>query len=608
MRDFTVVVRLGVVLVLAVLIGCGGGGGGAASSPSPDDGASPNGTVAEGRFIDSPVSGITYICGDITGTTDENGIFIYYVGEEVTFLIGDVVLGTAPGAAIVTPVNLVKDAEDETNPVVINLLRFIQSMDDDGNPGNGIVISEEIQRLMIRIDIDFEQTMAAFENDPGLAALLAVLPHYTDGSIRMLITEEAALAHFQNHQNGNEPSHGAHFFEDAEVTGNMTAGDFNGDGIDDLVFTVRTTPGYSMGSDLSMFRIAYGNSAGDISDTEDVFCYGGGSTGKTRNNIVVGDFNGDGIDDFAFSGDILQIYTGSSSGPPQELYLSSDFFGPNLYVIDIDHNGTQDFLSIVMDDYANMFSIVRNNGDGTFEDKEYLGFYGSPEWHGLIGGTPLNAVVADFNGDGLSDILTLVAGTNRYNDMTFEHIVIAVWPGNGNGTLDYPTAYHLLSDDLFIGTYYFDEDYKKMATGDIDQDGDQDIVMTSSTNFLQILLNDGTGNFTGNGRAGVGQAPSNIGIGDFNQDGYPDIASINQDSKELVISFGNGDGTFGEKEEAVSIVLDPKVELYDMVVLDYNNDGVPDIAFAEDGINRPGSGRGSVQVFLSPGLSMSTSN
>jgi hypothetical protein len=49
-------------LVLFLLIGCGGGDGGS-SAPS-----SSGGTIAEGRFIDAPVAGITFICGDITGT------------------------------------------------------------------------------------------------------------------------------------------------------------------------------------------------------------------------------------------------------------------------------------------------------------------------------------------------------------------------------------------------------------------------------------------------------------------------------------------------------------------------------------------------------------
>ncbi|BBO84529.1 hypothetical protein DSCO28_50950 [Desulfosarcina ovata subsp. sediminis] len=199
--------------------------------------------------------------------------------------------------------------------------------------------------------------------------------------------------------------------------------------------------------------------------------------------------------------------------------------------------------------------------------------------------------------------MTLFSGAVDYSDLSDEHIGLALWAGNGDGTVSYPVAYHLLPDALFIGYYEFDEDYKRMSTADFDQDGDLDIVITSASNFLQVLLNDGAGNFSENGRVGVGQAPSNICTGDFDQDGNLDIASINQDSKELVISFGNGDGTFVEKDVAIAIDLDSDVDVFDMVVFDFNADGVPDIAFAEDGTNPSDTGRGSVQAFLSPGLS-----
>ncbi|BBO90982.1 FG-GAP repeat domain-containing protein [Desulfosarcina ovata] len=133
-----------------------------------------------------------------------------------------------------------------------------------------------------------------------VALLLLILPGYDDGSERVLITADAALAHFQDDSTWSEPSNAAYYFDDAEVTGDLATGDFNGDGIADLVFTIRTLEGYSLGTNLRMFRVAYGDGtfveediaiAIDLDSDVDVF------------DMVVFDFNADGVPDIAFAED-----------------------------------------------------------------------------------------------------------------------------------------------------------------------------------------------------------------------------------------------------------------------------------------------------------------
>jgi hypothetical protein len=72
------------------------------------------------------------------------------------------------------------------------------------------------------------------------------------------------------------------------------------------------------------------------------------------------------------------------------------------------------------------------------------------------------------------------------------------------------------------------------GVGDIDDDGDADLVVRSSPNvgspdlgYLSLSFNDGTGAFSGASQVNLpdtdGRTPS--GVGDVNGDGYPDIAT-----------------------------------------------------------------------------------
>lgn len=101
----------------------------------------------------------------------------------------------------------------------------------------------------------------------------------------------------------------------------------------------------------------------------------------------------------------------------------------------------------------------------------------------------------------------------------------------------------MLSDDLFLGELAFVLPSKEIAYGDFDGDGDNDIAITSTTSFLQVFLNDGAGQFTAAQRVQVGNKPIHVRVADFDNDGIEDLVSINANSKTVIISLGNGDGT-----------------------------------------------------------------
>lgn len=147
-------------------------------------------TVLSGRFIDSAVEGARFETATQSGSTDENGTFKYITGEAVSFFIGDILLGTSTGATLITPLNFVPGS-DTNNPQVINILRFVQSLDEDNNPDNGIRLPDTVTTQAIGQDLDFSLSTAEFEN-----AANALLTQLTSGSVNMLITTSSAQAHF----------------------------------------------------------------------------------------------------------------------------------------------------------------------------------------------------------------------------------------------------------------------------------------------------------------------------------------------------------------------------------------------------------------------------
>jgi len=136
---------------ILLLTGCGGGSD---SSSSTQSNAS---TTITGQFIDSAVQGLDYNCSSgNSGVTDAFGNFTCNSGDTVAFSINDFVIGSVTMQSIVTPTTLFPS--DST--AVTNLAQFLQTLDSDGNPNNGITIdktSQEVQALNGITGINFAQ-------------------------------------------------------------------------------------------------------------------------------------------------------------------------------------------------------------------------------------------------------------------------------------------------------------------------------------------------------------------------------------------------------------------------------------------------------------------
>jgi hypothetical protein len=182
-------------IYLLGVLGIVGSGGGSSESDPCNNGACDNlfgggtETVLSGRFIDSAVEGLRFETPTQSGLTDVNGTFKYINGEAVSFFIGDIMLGTSAGLTQLTPMNLVPG--DSSNPQVVNILRFVQSLDEDNNPDNGIRITDAVSTQALGQALDFSLSTVDFENAAN--ALLTLL---TSGSVNILIDASSAQAHF----------------------------------------------------------------------------------------------------------------------------------------------------------------------------------------------------------------------------------------------------------------------------------------------------------------------------------------------------------------------------------------------------------------------------
>ncbi len=125
--------------------------------------------TATGQFLDSAVANLDYRTPTLSGETDSRGQFGYLEGESVTFAIGNVTLGTAPGQPTITPMSLVPNGSSAT-PAVQNISRLLLALDEDGDAGNGITLSAGIKSAAQQWPpVDFFSE----EFDNAVAAILA---------------------------------------------------------------------------------------------------------------------------------------------------------------------------------------------------------------------------------------------------------------------------------------------------------------------------------------------------------------------------------------------------------------------------------------------------
>ena len=142
-------------------------------------------------------------------------------------------------------------------------------------------------------------------------------------------------------------------------------------------------------------------------------------------------------------------------------------------------------------------------------------------------------LVADFNNDGRLDLFVADHAVGTHNGIRDSYYL-----SQPNGTWLESSDTHLSHPEYRI----FDHGG---AVGDIDQDGDMDIVLTELKDHLTCWMNDGIGNMTKR-KCGAINAFA-IELGDMDGDGDLDIVHAGHEgegSSPTSIAFNDGDGYF----------------------------------------------------------------
>lgn len=310
--------------------------------------------------------------------------------------------------------------------------------------------------------------------------------------------------------------------------------DFNGDGKIDIAVPHLGIWWYWNQSKFSVF---IGNGDGTFQPRMD---YGIGGAWS----IASGDFNNDGKIDIACASKItgegggsVSIYIGNGDGTFQSLIDYGFMWGTQpLSIITGDFNGdakTDLATAISWGGGTGSVSIFIGNGDGTFQG---MGEYS-------VGGPPYSIEIGDFNADGSADLVT----TNSYEDS------ISILIGNGDGTFQ-------IRRDFGTGHWPY-----SVTSGDFNGDGKLDLAISNLIDSsVSVLMGNGDGTLRAKVDYATGAWPIGITSGDFNKDGKLDLVTAS-------VLIGEGDGTFLPNE-------DYTVGARAIAVGDFNSDGWPDLA------------------------------
>ncbi len=195
----------------------------------------------------------------------------------------------------------------------------------------------------------------------------------------------------------------------------------------------------------------------------------------------------------------------------------------------------------------NTVSVLLGKGDGTFQAHvDYA-----------TGASPKQVVVGDFNGDGNLDLAITNATSNT----------MSVLLGNGDGTfrphVDYATQ--VRRQWLVVADF---NSYGKLDLASANYGPDY------SEGSVSIFLGNGDGTFQPQKSYDAGVNPFGVMARDFNRDGKPDLAVVdNNGSFGVLILLGNGDGSF-QPPVFYATGRNPRVG----AVADFNSDGNLDLA------------------------------
>ena len=177
----------------------------------------------------------------------------------------------------------------------------------------------------------------------------------------------------------------------------------------------------------------------------------------------------------------------------------------------------------------------------------------------VVQGGPGNVLLGDINNDRKLDLIVTCARVRT----------ITVLEGKGNGQFG-----------AALSTTTLAEPPGEIAIADLNGDGKLDIAVASHDSYGVTLL-------TGDGKGGLAVAPNSpivmrlgqhphthgLAIADINRDNKLDLITCNSSDNDISLAFGDGRGNFTRAPQSFPVGPSP----YPFGVGDVNNDGWPDI-------------------------------
>jgi len=356
----------------------------------------------------------------------------------------------------------------------------------------------------------------------------------------------------------------------------IAVGDFNKDNNLDYV---------SANSKSGTVTVGFGKGNGLFGNQQQI------GVGTSPFAVTVADFNKDTNLDFAVAlqgSNQIAVYLGNGAGVFTKSALVSagklaitqgNDYGTGAKLVTGDFNGDTKLDMAVTNNADNTVSVMLGKGDGTFNARVVTA---TPKAFALVG-----LAAGDFNKDGKTDLA--VTG--------YVNLDILIASTGGKFTAGQSFGYQASGD---AGNF---SDSHDVIAADLNNDGFLDVAFVNGDLDSAVVYKGAAGgtfafdaaySVTGYGTVHIDRGPVALTAGDFNKDGFLDLAVANPTFGSRTILTNDGTGHFPQALHSETPFYDENLDQQtvklsdiarDIVAGDFNNDGKLDLLTADDFAN-----------------------